>query len=76
MLQMCNAAAAQPSYGVNQPEDGINARVDALLIDRKGATKVSTWRSLWKVLFPEDTEIPSPGLSPYCSLVETGSFSD
>ncbi|KXX75733.1 hypothetical protein MMYC01_207803 [Madurella mycetomatis] len=42
-------------------EDGITPQVENILIERQGASKVCTWESLWKALFPNDTEIPSQG---------------
>lgn len=44
-----------------EPEDGITPEVDRLLSARDKSTQVMTWQSLWRLLFPQDENIPSPG---------------
>jgi hypothetical protein len=49
--------------GSNDPEDGINDRIENTLRERKCDVKVSTWDELWLCLFPNDDKrsIPAPG---------------
>ncbi|KAI1841988.1 hypothetical protein JX266_011848 [Neoarthrinium moseri] len=55
--QICSIVDYQSS---ENPEDGITDEVDMLLAERKSGLKVNSWEGLWKVLFPNDTHIPSP----------------
>ncbi|KAK3296506.1 uncharacterized protein B0H64DRAFT_475298 [Chaetomium fimeti] len=51
-------------------EDGIDTRTASLLIERKSPYKVSTWEELWRTLFPDDAEVPSPNCEPCVEACE------
>ncbi|KAL2163047.1 hypothetical protein VTH06DRAFT_6883 [Thermothelomyces fergusii] len=44
-------------------EDGITEDIAERLIARKNHSKISTWESLWRVLFPLDVDVPPQGMS-------------
>ncbi|KAL2172483.1 hypothetical protein VTG60DRAFT_5237 [Thermothelomyces hinnuleus] len=46
-------------------EDGITEDIAKRLIARKKYSKISTWESLWKILFPRDVEVPPQGMLLY-----------
>lgn len=52
----------------DDPEDGINEKVDEILAERKNDRRVVSWVELWRVLFPDDDEIPP---SSMCSSLRT-----
>jgi hypothetical protein len=54
------------------PEDGINAKIEDLLNGRRANSKVDTWEILWQTLFPEDPReaIPDPTFVPPIELDE------
>lgn len=50
------------------PEHGITPEIKKALRSRRAKSKVNTWERLWKVLFPDDQDIPEPGKSESSSL--------
>ena len=48
---------------LREVEEGITADVQGVLTSRRFSGRVSSWEELWRLLFPEDTHIPPPGLS-------------
>lgn len=53
--QVCPVAEYEPP---DDPEDGINEKVEEILAERRNDRKVSSWADLWRVLFANDNEIP------------------
>ncbi|KAK0625846.1 hypothetical protein B0T14DRAFT_88226 [Immersiella caudata] len=54
------------------PEDGINAKIEDLLNGRRANSKVDTWEILWQTLFPNSPQeaIPDPTFVPPIELDE------
>ncbi|OHW94071.1 hypothetical protein CSPAE12_07282, partial [Colletotrichum incanum] len=44
------------------PEDGLDTQTEALLLSRARGSRIEDWPSLWRVLFPDDQTVPSPGV--------------
>jgi hypothetical protein len=55
------------SIAPRDPEDGITAEIEDALSGRKSTQKVATWNELWRVIFPQDVIIHSPGESSFRS---------
>lgn len=45
----------------DNPEDGISVRVRELFTKRREGVNINTWEAIWRALFPNDYDIPSPG---------------
>jgi hypothetical protein len=62
--------------GPRNPEDGITPEVDDALLPWNQTNRVDTWRQLWRSIFPEDKNIPSPSefRSPGFQVVFVGGF--
>jgi len=58
--QICHFVDLKPQEPM-EPEDGITPEMDRLLSARNKSCQVMTWQSLWRLLFPQDENIPSPG---------------
>lgn len=58
---MCIATSRSPQG--YQPEDGITRDMFNVLTTRDGF-RINTWERLWRLLFPNTPEIPTPGLPP------------
>jgi len=67
-----NICTVQETPSSQDPEDGINARVEDLLNGRRTNSKVDTWEILWQTLFPDDSReaIPDPAFVPPVELDE------
>ena len=52
----------QETLASQDPEDGINAKMEDALNGRRANTKVDTWEILWGTLFPMDRTIPDSGM--------------
>ncbi|KAF3811683.1 hypothetical protein GCG54_00014430 [Colletotrichum gloeosporioides] len=55
---------ASPDPKTPDPEDGVDSRKDKSLRSRTSNCKIQTWHQLWKLLFPDDEEIPSHTFDP------------
>ncbi|VBB84279.1 Putative protein of unknown function [Podospora comata] len=51
-------------HGGANPEDGITQKIISSLEARSLKAKIDNWKSLWKLLFPHDREIPEPAFIP------------
>ena len=51
------------NWPIPGPEHGITPEIETTLKSRRADSKVNTWEQLWKVLFPDDRDIPEPGKS-------------
>jgi len=62
----------QETPSSQDPEDGINAKIEDMLNGRRANTKVDTWDILWHTLFPEDdlANIPDSVFVPPIELEE------
>jgi len=62
----------QETPSSQDPEDGINAKIEDLLNGRRANSKVDTWDILWHTLFPSDPEnaIPDPAFVPPVEMDE------
>lgn len=56
----------QEGSACRNPEDGITARHESLLNNRKADGKIDNWPNLWHNLFGLDEVVPNPG---ECSLI-------
>ncbi|KAK0744476.1 hypothetical protein B0T21DRAFT_281204 [Apiosordaria backusii] len=61
--QICDVNSSPGNY---DQEDGISPEIEKALHDPKQADDSWTWESIWRLLFPCDTEIPDSGLFPLC----------
>ncbi len=54
------------------PEDGIDDFTEGLLNERRNSSKVDIWPTLWRVLFPDDSDddIKSPEFTPPIEIYE------
>ncbi|KAK0651070.1 hypothetical protein B0T16DRAFT_453575 [Cercophora newfieldiana] len=71
-----NICTFQETPSSQNPEDGINAKIEDLLNGRRANSKVDTWDILWQTLFPDDPReaIPDPGFVPPVELDEVYDF--
>ena len=62
----------QETPSSQNPEDGINAKIEDLLNGRRANSKVDTWDILWQTLFPDDhvDAIPDSAFVPPVELDE------
>ncbi|KAL2265107.1 hypothetical protein VTJ83DRAFT_6207 [Remersonia thermophila] len=67
--QMC---AVRKVPAPPDPEDGITARIERELNERKSNKKIGSWEAMWKLLFPrdDDHDIPEPDFIPPTELEE------
>lgn len=56
--EICNVKPGPVS--INR-EDGISPTIEDVLNERRSDSKVDSWESLWRTLFPEDEIVPEPG---------------
>lgn len=55
MGESCEFVLVAPESQVElDPEDGIMAKVDKILIARDNNSKIKCWHTLWNALFPGD----------------------
>ena len=66
----------QETPSSQDPEDGINTKIEDLLNGRRANSKVDTWEILWQTLFPDDPQaaIPDPAFVPPIELDEVYDF--
>lgn len=57
--QICNRQQASLSA---DPEDGITTSIEDSLNERRMDNRINSWRSLWRLLFPLDTNVPEAGM--------------
>jgi len=55
------ACSIVPTEPPRDPEDGITEEITKALQVRTHDENIKTWKSLWALLFPDDTKIPSSG---------------
>ncbi|KAK4189152.1 hypothetical protein QBC35DRAFT_472990 [Podospora australis] len=60
--QMCTP---RDRHHQQNPEDGITREMETILRSKKNGVKVSTWDGVWRVIFPQDTHIPSGPIPDY-----------
>lgn len=63
-----------PSRIPRDPEDGISFEVDRLLVERKRKSKLATWNSIYRELFPSDASLPEPDFHAPVELDEVEAF--
>lgn len=65
--KICTPQEVPPSP---DPESGITSRIEDLLNGRKANSKIDTWDSLWRTLFPLDLDPLDPDFVPPIELDE------
>ncbi|KAI1079548.1 hypothetical protein F5B20DRAFT_544063 [Whalleya microplaca] len=65
-LTRCTEPPPSPQMIPQQddPEDGIDERIESQLTSRDSDQKVGDWKVMYKILFPEDQIIPEPDFEP------------
>jgi len=71
-----NICTFQETPSSQDPEDGINAKIEDLLNGRRANSKVDTWEILWQTLFPNDAQeaILDPAFVPPVEMEEVLDF--
>ncbi|KAK3303644.1 uncharacterized protein B0T15DRAFT_496182 [Chaetomium strumarium] len=64
--QMCEVQASS----VEDPESGITGEIAGVLMARDGSGETWSWEGLWRLVFPDDVEVPEPDFQPIVELVE------
>ncbi|KAK4135074.1 hypothetical protein BT67DRAFT_290761 [Trichocladium antarcticum] len=64
--EMCEVGPAV----LGNPEDGMSDEMHRALAQRHYGVENWTWAEIWRLLFPEDADVPAPEFQPVVELIE------